>query len=170
MTLTTPTGQRFSIDETGNVVPFPYGRLVYVALPIRPLFVICPVADHRLRPCRDLGARRHLQHRAHTHRRRFAADDIVHAWVARDETLPGYPQAGRQSFFDDPAYQRFDYAGRDLETDDTANSVVKRRGTINSIATGASTIVMGGYLRKEMVPAKYSSAATGRRRRAGRMP
>ena len=90
----------------------------------------------------------------------FNVVDLVDAWVARDETLPGYPQAGRQSFFDDPLYQRFDYAGRDLETDDTSTSVVQRRGTINSIATGDRTIVMGGYLRKEMVPAKYSAAAT----------
>jgi hypothetical protein len=158
VTLTTPTGQRFSINETGSVVPFPFGRLVYVALPTRPLFVVILLPTTDFNPAATLAPAGTYRIEL-TYTGGFAADDIVHAWVARDETLPGYPQAGRQSFFDDPAYQRFDYAGRDLETDDTANSVVKRRGTINSIATGASTIVMGGYLRKEMVPAKYSAAA-----------
>ena len=161
VTLTTPTGQSFAIDETQTTVPLPYGRLDYVTLPTRREFVLILSPTTALGPGATLAP-------AGTYRITLrytgglAATDIVHAWVARDDTLPGYPQAGRQSFFDDPAYRRFDAAGRNLETDDTAASVVKRRGTINSIATGASTIVMGGFLRKEMVAAEYSAAATVR--------
>lgn len=82
---------------------------------------------------------------------------VVHAWVQRDDTLYGFPVRGRQSFFDDPCYVRFDQPGYDKETDDP-DSLVKRAGTINSMATGESTIVAGGYLRKEMAMASYSSA------------
>jgi len=160
VTLTTPTNQAFSIDETQTLVFLPFGLLAYPNLSTtRRVFVIilAPTADFNpaaiLAPVGTYGI-------AITRTSGFNVVDLVDAWVARDETLPGYPQAGRQSFFDDPLYQRFDYAGRDLETDDTSTSVVQRRGTINSIATGDRTIVMGGYLRKEMVPAKYSAAAT----------
>ena len=164
VSLTTPTQQTFLIDESQVVVPFPYGWLACMKLPTRTVFFIillpttafqagatlAPAGTYEIAITRGSGP---------------ATSDIVHAWVARDETLPGYPQAGRQSFFDDPAYQRFDYAGRDLETDDTSMSVVKRRGTINSIATDdsladASPIVTGGHLPKELKAAKYSSAAT----------
>ena len=159
VTLTTPTQQSFSINEGQTVVPLPYGLLARLKLSNRTYFVII------LAPTTAFAAGAMLAP-AGTYKIAItrvsangpATTEVVHAWVARDGTLPGYPQAGRQSFFDDPAYQRFDYAGRDLETD-TSTCVVRRRGTINSIATGPSPIVMGGHLRKEMVPAEYSSAS-----------
>jgi hypothetical protein len=160
VTLTTPSNQAFSINESQTLVPIPFGLLAYLKLPTaRRVFyiILAPTADFD--PAAIL-AQVGTYGIAITRANGSAVVDLVHAWVARDETIPGYPQAGRQSYFNDPSYRRFDYAGRDLETDDTATSVVKRRGTINSIATGASPIVMGGYLRKEMVPAKYSAAAT----------
>jgi hypothetical protein len=159
LTLTAPTGQSWSINETQALVAFPYGWLAHTTWLTRPVFFVLLLPTTAFDPAAIL-APAGTYTIGLTHTGGFAATDIVHAWVARDDTLPGYPRAGRQSFFDDPLYQRFDYARRDLETDDTSTSVVKRRGTINSIATGASPIVMGGYLRKEMVPAKYSSAAT----------
>jgi hypothetical protein len=87
----------------------------------------------------------------------LAPTQRINAWVQRDESLYGHPRRGRQSYFDDPAYQRFDHAGREIETD-VGNSMVKRFGTINAIATGRNTIVPGGYHRKELKPAKYSGS------------
>jgi len=87
----------------------------------------------------------------------LAASDVVHAWVRRDDQVYGFPLRGRQSFLDDPRYRRFDHAGRDLEID-VGPSPVSREGTINSMATGASTIVVGAMLGKERLPAKYSAA------------
>lgn len=86
-----------------------------------------------------------------------AVKDLVHAWVRRDDQVYGFPLRGRQSFLDDPRYRRFDHAGRDEEYDN-AVSLVRRESTTNSIASGTLAIVMGGYLGKERVPAKYSAA------------
>jgi hypothetical protein len=90
------------------------------------------------------------------------AGQTVHAWVQRDDTLYGFPPRGRQSYFDDENYVRFEHTGREEESDTTVfpptpPSPVKRESTLNAIATGADPSVAGGYLRKEVVPAKYSS-------------
>jgi hypothetical protein len=86
--------------------------------------------------------------------------------VQRDDSLYGFPLRGRQSYFDDPAYVRFDNAGRDNEIDDPGIRI-RRESTLNSIATGPSGIlpatgpfqlVAGGLLRREVLPAKYSAA------------
>lgn len=87
----------------------------------------------------------------------LAAADLVHAWIGRDDNVYGFPLRGRQSYLDDPACTRFDHAGRDEEYDNNV-SRVRREATINSIATGELAIVMGGYLGKEKLPAKYSAA------------
>jgi Subtilase family len=83
--------------------------------------------------------------------------ETVHAWVQRDDSLYGFPLRGRQSFFEDNDYVRFDLRGDDKETDD-AESPVRRVSTLNAIATGADPYVAAGCLRKELVAAKYSSA------------
>jgi len=74
----------------------------------------------------------------------------------RDDTPPGFRALGRQSYFEDQGYRRFDYSGHEVETDQ-ADSVVKRAGTINGIATDRQTIVIGGFKRKEMVAAPYTA-------------
>ena len=84
-------------------------------------------------------------------------NDVVHAWVQRDDLLYGFPIRGRQAYFNNDCYVRFDSEGRDNETDDPA-CVVQRGSTINAIATGQYPVVIGGYLRKEKVAAKYSSS------------
>jgi hypothetical protein len=65
----------------------------------------------------------------------------IDAWIQRDDSPFGFPRLGRQSYFDDPAYVRFDDAGREVEMDNA--SYVQRRRTINSISTGTQTIVVG---------------------------
>ncbi len=74
---------------------------------------------------------------------RHGAPCWVDAWIQRDDTAYGYPQRGRQSRFEDEAYERFDERGRELEVDN-AISYVRREGTINPIATGRHTVTVGG--------------------------
>ena len=85
----------------------------------------------------------------------------MHAWVQRDDTAPGLRKRGRQSYFDDPHYQRFDDTGRLIDDDAdpaTADSIVRRGGTLNAIATGRRSIVVGGYRRSDGCVAAYSAA------------
>ena len=101
--------------------------------------------------------------------------EAVQAWIQRDDTAYGYPIRGRQSYFDQPCYVRFDAQGREIEEDNHPAQAmspchVKRASLINSLATssgkniaiGAGTIVAapivaGGYLRKELSIARYSA-------------
>jgi hypothetical protein len=80
---------------------------------------------------------------------------VIDAWIQRDDTAYGYPERGRQSRFDDPAYRYRDSAGRLVEVDST--SYIKRAGTLNALATGDRSIVMGGFRRDSFKAAKYSA-------------
>ena len=85
----------------------------------------------------------------------------IHAWIQRDDPAPGYARRGRQSYFDDPLYARYDDGGRAIEDDadpNTAKSYIKRRGTLNAIATGTETIVIGGFRISDGRSAPYSSS------------
>jgi len=88
--------------------------------------------------------------------------DDIHAWIQRDETPYTFPAYGRQSRFDDPNYQIFDDYGYAKDDDPPAaardKAYVKRFGTINSIATGEGTTVVGGYRRSDGAAARYSSS------------
>ncbi len=172
VTITAPTGESHTVGEggfaqwTGGGGPV-YAEVRYYISPLtnRRMFRISVLATTDLDSTAPLAPagiwRIDLQNV------KLAHNQAVHAWVQRDDSLYGFPLRGRQSFFDDPEYVRFDNAGRDKETDDTA-SQVKRKSTINAMATGKSPIVVGGYLRKEMVAAKYSSS--GARRPPPRRP
>jgi hypothetical protein len=121
-------------------------------------------------------------------------NDAVEAWIQRDDTPFGFPRRGRQSYFEDAwievdndeddnkgdakdndekaeveheRYERYDDAGRAIETDDPG-SILRRAGSMNAIATGRHTIVVGGYLRTEDRPAPYSAGGPiGRTHRRG---
>ena len=81
------------------------------------------------------------------------------AWVQRDDSPYGYPRRGRQSRFEDPDYLRFHpITGREVEQELQPASYVNRFGTINRLATGSQTIVLGGFRRSDRVPAKYAAA------------
>jgi len=93
----------------------------------------------------------------------------VDAWIQRDDAPHGYPRLGRQSHFEDSAYVRFaNPSGREEEEDDPA-SHVKRRGTINAIATGDDPVVVGGCRRSDLAAAKYSARGV-KVRAAGQSP
>ncbi len=81
----------------------------------------------------------------------------VDAWVQRGDTPPGYRLFGRQSRFDDPRYVRFDLAGRP-EENDIGPSHIRRRGSINAMATGHEAIVIGGFRRSDYAASRYSGA------------
>lgn len=85
-----------------------------------------------------------------------AALATIDAWIQRDDTPFGYPQRGRQSYFDHDRYVRFADSGREVELDN--NSYVQRRGTINSISTGTQAVVIGAFHRKDWRAAKYSAS------------
>jgi hypothetical protein len=83
---------------------------------------------------------------------------LIDSWIARDDTPFGYPIRGRQSRFEDPLYElhRFDPQGR-LSEVDTPSSYVKRDGSINGLATGTTTAVIGGNRHSDFASARYSA-------------
>ena len=92
---------------------------------------------------------------------------VADAWVQRDDSLYGYPQAGRQSYFDDPGYVRFAEANfglrGDVVTDDEdpaqlgIPTPVTRASLFNAIATGASVVTAGGFHERNLRLAGYSA-------------
>jgi hypothetical protein len=95
----------------------------------------------------------------------------AHVWSQRDDSLFGYPQAGRQSFFDHPAYRReaetIDLATmfRDspLIDDDThpgqagSPCPVTRGSLLNAIASGDHPLVAGAYTQADCRVTSYSA-------------
>jgi hypothetical protein len=88
--------------------------------------------------------------------RALSSTETLEAWVQRDDAPVGYPRRGRQAYFDAPSYRRYDEAGRPIEEDDPA-CPVKRAGSINAIATGRDTIVIGSLMREEQRAPPYSA-------------
>jgi hypothetical protein len=80
----------------------------------------------------------------------------IDAWIQRDDNVHGFRRRGRQSYFDDPGYQRVDADGRPIEQDQE-KSYVRRAGTLNAIATGTLPIVVGGYRSSDGAAALYSA-------------
>lgn len=160
--ITSPTGESRTIDETIGAVQWGPGNRVYAKASYsiapasqRGIFMIALAPTFHLDPSKPLAPCgtwtleiKNLM---------LSRKDIPQAWIQRDDSLYGFPTKGRQSHFDEPCYERYDHAGRDNEVDDPG-CVVRREGTVNGIATGEYPIVIGGYLRDEMVAAKYSAA------------
>ncbi|WP_299706201.1 hypothetical protein [uncultured Tateyamaria sp.] len=67
------------------------------------------------------------------------------AWILRDDTPPGYQDTGRQSYFVDSEYKKWDRAGqRVVEDPDGADQGLLRAGSLNALATSAVPTVVGG--------------------------
>jgi len=80
-----------------------------------------------------------------------AAEPVeLHAWIERDDTLPGRPPRGRQSAF-------VEAPGVELSA----------AGCFNSIANGERTIVVGGYVASNGEVAEYSGSGPTRGHRSG---
>jgi hypothetical protein len=90
----------------------------------------------------------------------LTCDEPVNLWIERDEAPYGYPIFGRQSYFDQPCYVRYDDQGRVVKEDSDPEQgacYVRRDGSINGIATGELPVVMGSYRRKDAKLARYSA-------------
>jgi len=81
---------------------------------------------------------------------------IVECWIERDNTALGYRPRGRQSYFDDPQYGRFDAKSKPV-LHDNKESTTRRNGTLSSLATGKNPIVVGAMYHKEQTVTDYSS-------------
>jgi hypothetical protein len=86
-----------------------------------------------------------------------SGDVAVDAWIRRNDTPFGFKGRARQSRFDQRHDARFDDLGR-LREEDPPTAVahppatVRREGTLNGIATGNGTIVVGAARRLEYRP------------------
>lgn len=97
-----------------------------------------------------------------------AIEGAFHAWIQRDDRSLGSAVRGRQSFFEDPHYVRIDTHGFEVEVDGASgfdgqtpgDAYVKRTQTMNSIATGAKSVVITGYRGSDQKMARYSSEGT----------
>lgn len=93
--------------------------------------------------------------------------ETIRAWIQRDGPPLGFPIRGRQSYFDNPCYERYDDYGRPIEVDDPTCEI-RREGTISGLATSdGEMIVVGGYLRKEDRPSPYSAGGPTNGTRVG---
>lgn len=169
LTITSPTGETHAIQEFGPAVswgglqPHAEARFTFWPWSGRTMFRLSTSPTTTIVPGRPLSP-------AGTWRIRLdniaLTGQTVQGWVQRDDSLYGFPLRGRQSYFDDPAYVRFDNAGRDKETDDPGLRI-RRESTLNAMATGPSwffpwtaprLLVAGGLLRREVLPASYTAA------------
>jgi hypothetical protein len=90
-----------------------------------------------------------------------AGQDVeIHAWIRRNDSPFGFRTGGRQSRFVDDRYRVVDDAGRVVERDETGAhaSAIQRSGTLNGIATGVSTVVVGALMDETGRPAPYTSS------------
>jgi len=77
----------------------------------------------------------------------------IETWIRRKANPGGRRLRGRQSYFDDPRYVRFQQNSRPQELDPGfTSSYVLRRGTLSGIATCPSTRVIGAYRRWPGLP------------------
>ena len=67
----------------------------------------------------------------------------IHLWVQRDIDLESFLTGSRQSYLHDEEYRLFDDMGGGAESDQP-DSHVKRFGSLNGMATGATTLVVSG--------------------------
>ncbi|RVU35762.1 hypothetical protein EOI86_10855 [Hwanghaeella grinnelliae] len=81
----------------------------------------------------------------------------IDAWIHWDDSPFGYKRQGRQSYFVDDSYYVFDPNSGAWIEEDNSVSLIRREGNISGIATGQETIVVGGYVRKELKAARYSA-------------
>jgi hypothetical protein len=82
----------------------------------------------------------------------------VEAWIERTDAPYGFSRTGPQSRFDEPAYRVYDHVGRPIETDPANPGILRREMSINGIATGDETIVVGASIADVRGPSRYASS------------
>ena len=69
----------------------------------------------------------------------------VDAWIQRDQVTFGDPIKGRQSYFADPGYVKFDAFGYPIGPDSSQPGYVQLNDTVSGLATGVETNTVGAY-------------------------
>ncbi|MEO0903540.1 MAG: S8 family serine peptidase, partial [Pseudomonadota bacterium] len=88
----------------------------------------------------------------------ITADQAVQVWIERDDTLPGFRTGGRQSYFNNGDYQRFNRFGAPLAVDPPGtDSPIRRAGTLSGFACGPSPLVVGALVQNDGKMSNYSS-------------
>lgn len=88
----------------------------------------------------------------------ITADQAVQVWIERDDTLPGFRTGGRQSYFNNGDYQRFNRFGAPLAVDPPGtDSPIRRAGTLSGFACGPSPLVVGALVQSDGKMSDYSS-------------
>ena len=107
-------------------------------------------------------------------RSRSGSNEAIHFYIARNQTNPDALPRGRQAFFvDDGVYGRDRHLRAPKDDPDPPQSPIRRRGTLNSLATGAcgrGVVVVGSAYLRERTRTGYSSegpAAGGQPPRRG---
>ena len=107
-------------------------------------------------------------------RSRSGSNEAIHFYIARNQTNPDALPRGRQAFFvDDGVYGRDRHLRVPKDDPDPPQSPIRRRGTLNSLATGAcgkGVVVVGSAFLRERTRTGYSSegpAAGGQPPRRG---
>lgn len=91
--------------------------------------------------------------------RKIEPDESVQVWIERDDTLPGFKRGGRQPYFNNADYKRFNRFGGPLPVDppDT-DSPIRRAGTLSGFACGPSPLVIGALTQSNGKMSDYSAA------------
>lgn len=95
----------------------------------------------------------------------YGGGEPVHVYVARQGANMGARRRGPDSFLFDPFYER--ERQNAVFPGEVADSAVRREGTLNGLATGALTVVVGGsvlnrsHLGGDRAMALYSSSGPG---------
>jgi hypothetical protein len=85
-------------------------------------------------------------------------DEKVQVWIERDDTLPGFGRGGRQPYFNNADYVRFDQFGAPLATDPPGtDSPIRRAGTLSGFACGPSPLVIGALTQSNGKLSDYAS-------------
>jgi len=91
----------------------------------------------------------------------------VHLYIQSERALNPSGQPQHRSYFDDPAYQMYDWMGALVDTYDAAGLDqefwrdplrVRRKGTINAIATVPGALVVGSHRASDQLPAPWSAS------------
>ncbi len=89
----------------------------------------------------------------------IAPDESVQVWIERDDTLPGFRVGGRQPYFDNADYERFNKFGAPLAVDPPGtDSPIRRAGTLSGFACGPSPLVIGAFTQSNGKMSDYSAA------------
>ncbi|NOR62182.1 MAG: S8 family serine peptidase [Rhodobacteraceae bacterium] len=90
---------------------------------------------------------------------KIGIDQSINAWVERDETLPGFLPGGRQGYFNNADYVRFDKFGAPLPVDPPhSHSDIRRAGTLSGYACGDAPMVIAAYTESNRLLSDYSAA------------